>query len=615
MSVTSKLANSIWPNGMDVDSEGYAMFYPLGTNKVDIPTNSPYWPKGDKIVSPFIYKNNKLVGFCDTKAMINNGNTVITMPYEHIEIELPNIDKDTLQIHAPKATTKKVSWSDGKQVDIDDVNYKYKGCKTDKEVLAKGYDNYGYLADIASDGSWTELLSDLEDGNTNIEEYMGGLFYDCVALTTFKSDLSSLTNGGWMFSLCENLKSFDADLSNLTNGTRMFYWCTALTTFDSDLSSLTHGNEMFCHSNISTFESELPNLTHGVVMFENCSNLTTFNCDDMSSLTDGRFMFNVCSKLTTFTSDLSSLTNGKRMFYGCTALSTFKSDLPSLTDGSDMFFNCNFSTFESDLSSLENGYRMFDKCSYLTSFSKDLSSLTDGDYMFNWCVRLSSFDSNLKSLTSGEGMFCRCDWLQSFDSDLSSLTNGKNMFICCYELTAFDANLGRLMEGDSMFEGCKLDSKSVKNIINTINTYPGNLTLGMGCNNTSEDANLFAQEIGYGDMNTLLNTLTDKGWTVTTQYNNRPTTTYGLRRPSEDTLPIYVKLEEVILPTEEEIAIAEENGERITTPHYDYTSEDDSKFFNIKWFHETTGSTEGYTQFKSLEEAIESLNIKPIERN
>ena len=165
MSDTLNLANSIWPNGIKVDSDGYAVYYPLGTNKVDIPTNSPQWPKGDKLVSPFIYKNNKLVGFCDTKAMINEGNTIITMPYEHIEIELSNIDKGTLQIHAPKATTKKVRWSDGKQEDIVDVDYKYKGCKTDKEVLAKGYDYYGNLADIASDGSWTELLSDLEDGN------------------------------------------------------------------------------------------------------------------------------------------------------------------------------------------------------------------------------------------------------------------------------------------------------------------------------------------------------------------------------------------------------------------------------------------------------------------
>ena len=33
MSNTLILANSIWPNGMKVDSDGHAVFYPLGTKK------------------------------------------------------------------------------------------------------------------------------------------------------------------------------------------------------------------------------------------------------------------------------------------------------------------------------------------------------------------------------------------------------------------------------------------------------------------------------------------------------------------------------------------------------------------------------------------------------
>ena len=34
--------NSVWPNGLKVDSEGYVTFYPLSTNKVDITTIT--WP-------------------------------------------------------------------------------------------------------------------------------------------------------------------------------------------------------------------------------------------------------------------------------------------------------------------------------------------------------------------------------------------------------------------------------------------------------------------------------------------------------------------------------------------------------------------------------------------
>ena len=254
---------------------------------------------------------------------------------------------------------------------------------------------------------------------------------------------------------------------------------------------------------------------------------------------------------------LWDLTNGKNMFSDCESLSSFTSDLPSLT----------------------NGYRMFEYCDVLTSWNIDLPSLTDGSYMFENCYNLPSFSSDLSSLTNSQGMFKYCESLTSFTSNLSSLTMGNDMF-----------------------SYCKLDAPSIKNIIDTINantkigSLTGKLKLGMGCNNTTEDKDLFAQEVGYADMTSLLAALQAKDWTVTAQYNGRLTTTYGLRRPSEDTLPIFVQLEE-------------------TEDHANYTSLDDSKKYRLNWFHETTGSTEGYTQFNSLEEAIETFNIKPIERN
>ncbi len=356
MSDTLNLANSIWPNGMKVDSDGHAVFYPLGTNKVNVPTSSSEWPKGDKLVSPFVYKNDKLVGFIDTKALTTDSQTTIYLPYEHIEAEFSAIDKGQLQIHAPNATTKKASWKDSGVEDIPEVQFKYKGCTTVDNVKTV---NANYKTTDVVNGVWSEPLWDLTDA-----------------------------------------------------------------------------------------------------------------------------------------------------------------------------------------------FRMFDNCTNLTSFS-----------------------SNLPSLTNGIGMFSSCSNLTSFSSDLSSLTNGYAMFIFC-----------------------KLDAPSVKNIIDTINTATASLTLGMGCDNTTEDKDLFAQEVGYADMTSLLAALQAKGWTVTTAYNGRPTTTYDLRKPSENTLPVFVKLEEV-------------------EDYANYTSLDYSKKFILIWFHETTGSTEGYTQFNSLEEAIETLNIKPIERN
>jgi hypothetical protein len=71
------------------------------------------------------------------------------------------------------------------------------------------------------------------------------MFYLCTALTAFSSDLSSLTNGDYMFDNCISLTTFNSDLSNLINGSGMFSCCTNLKTFSSDLSSLMRGNSMF----------------------------------------------------------------------------------------------------------------------------------------------------------------------------------------------------------------------------------------------------------------------------------------------------------------------------------------------------------------------------------
>ena len=77
------------------------------------------------------------------------------------------------------------------------------------------------------------------------------MFNNCTALTSFTSDLSSLTNGINMFSWCNKLTTFTFDLSSLENGAFMFRICTKLTTFTSDLSSLINGYEMFVRTKLT----------------------------------------------------------------------------------------------------------------------------------------------------------------------------------------------------------------------------------------------------------------------------------------------------------------------------------------------------------------------------
>ena len=532
--------NSISPNGIQKDADGYTIFYPIGTNKVVIPSNSPYWPKGSKLVGTFVYdKNDKLVGFCDTKAMISeNSEEIVVMPYEYIDTEFDSIEKDSIQIHAPKAVVKKASWtgSNGK-IDIPDVDYKYKGCKNLHEIKTV---DANFLENDIVDGKWTELLSDLQTGHN--------MFLENQNITSFTSDLSSLINGHAIFMACHNLFKFDADLSSLISCTSMFHNCSNLTSFKSDLSSL---NE--CHA-----------------MFHTCSKLRDFKCNNLSHLTIGESMFLNCPNLETFTYDMSSLINGTWMFRACSNLITFKSDLSSLENGNNMFYGCqNLSQFE----------------------CKSLKSLTNGRLMFQGCSNLKSFHYDLKSLIDGYQMFYNCKF-SSFISDLKSLTDGTDMFGYCDNLTNFISNLSSLTIGNSMFTYCKLDASSIKNIIDTINTVEtGEILIGMGCDNNTTDKDFFAQEVGYVDMTSLLETLQSKGWTVTAQYNGRPSSTFSLRKP--ESLPVFVKLIEVI-PTEED-------------SYYEYTSQDGSKFYNLDWFHETTGSTDGYTQFNSLEESVAQL--------
>ena len=351
-------------------------------------------------------------------------------------------------------------------------------------------------------------------------------------------------------------------------------------------------------------------LTNSMGMFLECSNLTSFS-SDLSSLTNGYGMFLLCENLTTFSSDLSNLVNGEGMFAKCTALISFTSDLSSLTNSNGMFGNCtNLTSFAADLSNMTDGEQMFMNCTNLTSFTSDLSNLTNGEFMFDDCTKLTSFTSDLSNLTNGWCMFQSCKNLTSFTSDLSSLSNGNSMFANCKNLTSFTSDLSNLTDGTSMFYGCKFDAHSVANIVHTLPTHEstGEITIGLGCYTSEADRLLFAQECDCVTWQELLDEFSAKNWTVEFQYNGRPTTTYNMRRG--ETLPVYTKLEEVIMPTDEKEVIMS-IVEKEHKSHYDYTSADGSKFYNIRYFHSTNGSTEGYDVFSSLEEAISTYNVTP----
>lgn len=331
MSKSSNPPNSVWPNGLKVDSEGYAIYYPLGTNKIDISTVE--WPVGDKIVTPFVYENNKLVGFCDTKAMTVSGNTTITMPYEYIDVKFTSIGEGELTVNAPNATYKKFKWNPVV------INFKYKGCKTVNDVKAI---EPNYLTVDIVDGVWSESLKDLESGNSNNSST--GMFYNCWDIKSFKSDLSSLINGEYMFEYSSQLEFFDADLSSLTDCRGMFNGCVKLSSFKSDLSSLVYSQSLFRDRyNLTSFDAVMPNLDYGDEMFNGCTSLSSFS-SNLSSLYYALRMFDGCSNLTSFNVDMPKLEDGRQMFYDCSSLTSFDADLSSLNNGAGMFYGCKLDT-------------------------------------------------------------------------------------------------------------------------------------------------------------------------------------------------------------------------------------------------------------------------------
>ena len=232
--------------------------------------------------------------------------------------------------------------------------------------------------------------------------------------------------------------------------------------------------------------------------------------------------------------------------------------------------------------------------------------LTDGFIMF-YGSNLESFSSDLSNLTSGYQMFDGCSNLSSFNcTNLSNLTDCAYMFYDCTNLTSFFADLSNVINAYRMFNGCKLDAQSVANIIHfipqrdakpTSTTDDGNITIGVGIANTEEAKQAFAEECDCDTWDELNQEFDDKNWVVQWQFNGEAAT-YDLRSPSPSTA-VFAKLEEVIIPTDE-------NEHK---PHYAYTSQDGSKFYNIHWYHDSNTNNEGYDYFESLEEAISAYSV------
>ena len=267
----------LWPNP---DGE-------LGVNKVTIPTGigDDTWPDGDALVGNFVYKDGKLSGFVDTKALTVNESKSTTFPYDCVNIQVDKSLEGVMTFNKGERTkyftiTYTGSSNSGETFDFVIIDFN----TTDQETIdtvrtaKRVIDNKLY--DVDDNLIGTIDTSKIEVGGILDEEvpFADGLFCNFTmegnergfVLSEFNSDLSSLRDGDIMFLYCTNLTSFTTDLSSLTNGIMMFTGCNNLTTFSSDLSNLMYGNHMFQECNLTSFTSDLSNLTNGDAMFSNC---------------------------------------------------------------------------------------------------------------------------------------------------------------------------------------------------------------------------------------------------------------------------------------------------------------------------------------------------------
>jgi len=312
--MSTTLKNSIWPNADGV----------LGENKVAIPDGvTTKWPDGDALVGNFVYKDGKLVGFVDTKALINNETKSTTIPYDCVNINLDNILEDTLTIIpgerckslttvygdvvkflTPKVKellgetkfelyfendTKKLiihtdrisddmvtnlenllsevlpqtieteKYNHNIEVSWRDID-KYAECVTQNDMIAV---NPNYLNDVTSDGEWVYPLHKIKNAHS--------LFLNNNSIVTLYLYMNECTNAQSMIEEWwgnKNLKRVYGYCPKLTNALGMFQYRAGLFDVDLKVSALESASWMFSQcilnkESVIRFVDSIPSYTSG----------------------------------------------------------------------------------------------------------------------------------------------------------------------------------------------------------------------------------------------------------------------------------------------------------------------------------------------------------------
>ena len=473
----------IWPNGMGVDEDGYAVFYPLGTNKTEVPTNAADWPTGSKLIAPFVYnKDGNLTGFVDDRSL--EGDT-FNIPYDYVSMEIcgnpieinltdtcdtfivtlskatvaPTINKKgadevpaSYEINAPELTSASGMFSNRKIKSIklhipklQDASGMFDGCELTSEAIYEVLDsipagdgsNCINLGTLPPDVSQADILNAFAEKGWNISsmQYMD-IYGNVTYSTTFSLPQQRLLEDTVKIENNECFNEGDQKIGNFdTNSVKD---TTNITKLVLDLQPLVdlidYSPEYVSEMAITVATEDEPVQDEEEIITELLEEVITYETHDGAKPRAVSL-----PKLTKLNSDMSSAEN--LAAFGSSALSSsvkpthFNSDLSSLKRFSiDAEFK-GLTEFIDKLFKLEGisdeipeEARM-----YITIIAKVFGPLIESaitSYLKSNIfanTNIEEFNSNLSSLQNGNEMFGKSNIL-NFNADLSSLRKAKGMF-------------------------------------------------------------------------------------------------------------------------------------------------------------------------------------------
>lgn len=225
---------------------------------------------------------------------------------------------------------------------------------------------------------------------TTIDVAAAGIRFGYSTFETVPSyyDLSSVTDGSYMFYSCENIKTIENIVKNIVNGYYMFSGCLRIETLQNiNFEQLQNGMDMFlvCYGIQIVNNNIFPNLEKGQSMFRGCISITNFDENILPKITNSIQMFDGCSNLVQIKNfNFSNLEDTNLMFKGCSSLTTVQNTST---------ISCSLSLADSPL------LNPSDAESSILGMLADLTGKTSQTITFNTALQSSISESVIQAAT------------------------------------------------------------------------------------------------------------------------------------------------------------------------------------------------------------------------